>query len=172
MYADSLENLFFNHIIDRLVFEENVQIEYIDMNHIPNNLYGKYDFCWSICALEHLGTIENGLSFVKKALDTLTKGGMAVHTTEYNLSEHGDTISKGNFVLYQKRHIESLIKDLRLMGYKVEEPDFNVGNGVFDCFIDTPPYLGDGYESGGPHIKLDLNGYVATSFGLIIHKPL
>jgi len=31
---------------------------------LPADLTG-FDFCWSICALEHLGTIAQGLDFIK-----------------------------------------------------------------------------------------------------------
>ena len=171
-YADSLDMLYFEKIVDKEAFKNNVCLEYVDMNNIPENLNGQYDFCWSICALEHLGSLENGLIFMERSLDLLKKGGIAVHTTEYNISNEGDTISTGNSVLYQKKHIESLIKSLRSKGYIIEEPDFSVGNDVFDCFVDIPPYEGDGYEHGGPHIKLELDGYTCTCFGMIISKLL
>jgi SAM-dependent methyltransferase len=170
-YADSLEMLYFEKIVNKETFKNNVQLEYVDMNNIPSNFEGQYDFCWSICALEHLGSLENGLVFVERSLDLLKKGGIAVHTTEYNISNEGDTISAGNSVLYQKKHIELFIQHLRSKGYVIEEPDFTLGNDAFDCFVDMPPYDYDGYEHGGPHIKLLLDGYTSTCFGIIISKP-
>jgi len=171
-YADSLEMLYFEKIIDKETFKNSVQLEYIDMNNIPENIDGQYDFCWSICALEHLGSLENGLAFVERSLGLLKKGGIAVHTTEYNISNEGDTISTGDSVLYQKKHIEPFIQHLCSKGYVIEEPDFSLGNDVFDCFVDMPPYAADGYEQGGPHIKLEMGGHTCTCFGIIISKQL
>ena len=54
------------------VFKENVTFMNIDMNNIPDSVkQGKYDFIWSSCAMEHLGSIENGINFVKNSLTCL-----------------------------------------------------------------------------------------------------
>ena len=54
----------------------------VDMNDIPPDLRG-FDFTWSSCALEHLGTLRAGADFVVEQMTCLRPGGVAVHTTEY-----------------------------------------------------------------------------------------
>jgi len=53
------------------------------------------------------------------------------------------------------------------MGY-ISTLDFHRGNLPGDQFIDPPPYL----NQGKIHLRLDVGGFVVTSFGLIIEKPL
>ena len=44
-------------------FREQVSYRSVDMNAIPEDLTG-FDFLWSSCALEHLGSIDAGARFV------------------------------------------------------------------------------------------------------------
>ena len=68
------------------LFDANVEFRSCDMNDIPGDLTG-FDFCWSACALEHLGTIEHGLTFIERSLDCLAPGGVggAHHRVQRNL---------------------------------------------------------------------------------------
>lgn len=88
-------------------FDRNVAFRECDMNHIPDDLTG-FDFCWSSCAFEHLGSIEKGLTFVERSLDCLKPGGWAVHTTELNLSSNDDTVDNHETVLFRRRDFEEL----------------------------------------------------------------
>jgi hypothetical protein len=134
----------------------------VDMNAIPNDLRD-FDLCWSSCALEHLGSIDKGLTFVEKSLETLRPGGLAVHTTELNISPGRETLSTGPTVLFRKNHFEALAKALRRRGHHIEL-DFDLGAQPEDQHIDMPPYSHDG------HLKLALMGFTTTSFGLIIRR--
>ena len=84
-HAKSPEDLYRPGLCDRELFDRNVRLRAVDMNAIPSDLVG-FDFLWSSCALEHLGSIEAGIDFVLNSTTCLQPGGMAVHTTEYNLS--------------------------------------------------------------------------------------
>lgn len=172
MYADNLEYLYFPEIVNKSTFEKNVSLEYVDMNNLSENLYGKYDFCWSICALEHLGSLQAGLDFIKNALLVLKEGGIAVHTTEINFLNDHDTFETGNSVLYQKKHFIDLAESLLSKGHTILPLDFDAGSDIFDRYVDTPPYFSDGYEQGGPHLKLDIAGFTSTCFGLIVQKKV
>lgn len=134
----------------------------VDMNDIPSDLKD-FDLCWSSCALEHLGSIENGLKFIENSLLTLRRGGVAVHTTEFNISPGDDTLTTGETVLFKRKHFEQLAKSLRRRGREIEL-DFDLGSQPEDQHIDLPPYSHDG------HLKLALMGFNTTSFGLIIRR--
>ena len=152
-------------------FRERVEFRAVDMNHIPDDLRG-YDFTWSTCSFEHCGSLELGLEFLERQLDCLRPGGVAVHTTEFNLSSNNKTIGAGPAVIYRLRDIEDVVRRLVSRGHRVEPLDIDPGNRDIDRFVDPPPYSG---SAGGPygrikHLRLDLEGYASTSIGLILRK--
>jgi hypothetical protein len=59
-HAASLANLNFFHLCPDDLFYRRVSFRVVDMNAIPSGLTG-FDFLWSSCALEHLGSLEHGL---------------------------------------------------------------------------------------------------------------
>lgn len=159
--VDSLNQ---RQICDADVFREKVVYQPVDMNAIPPDLEG-YDFNWSSCSFEHLGSIGLGMDFLHNQLDTLKPGGWAVHTTEFNVSSEYETIEKNrNTVIFRRSDIEKFAEWAVSRGHYVEKLDFSLGNSPEDFSVDLPPY---GAE---PHIRLLLNGYVATSIGLIVRK--
>ena len=169
-HADAAEGLFFPSILKRDAFDARVAFRPADMVAIPQDLRG-FDFLWSGCALEHLGTLEAGLDFILRAMDCLRPGGVAVHTTEFNLAEHGQTIARGSTVLYQRRHIEALAARLSARGHRLLPVDFAPGDGVLDRFVDLPPFAdADGTPPvpDVPHLKKSAREHVATSIGLIV----
>ena len=64
----SLDMVFQPHLVSREQFDRHVTLRYVDMNSIPADLCD-YDFCWSICALEHIGSIQKGLDFIELVAD-------------------------------------------------------------------------------------------------------
>ena len=162
-HAASKEMLRRKWVCDDAVFDANVEFLPCDMNAIPDDMTG-YSFCWSACALEHLGSIEHGLAFIERTLDCLQPGGFAVHTTEYNLSSNDDTVDNENTVLFRKRDLEELAERLKAKGHFMAPLDLNPGSGLIDRYIDVAPYRDE------PHLKLALGGYGVTSVGLIIQK--
>jgi len=149
--------------MDRAEFERQVEWRECDMNAIDPALTD-YDFCWSACCFEHLGTLRHGMDFVINSVEkTLKPGGVAVHTTEFNLASNDATVESGPTVLYRRRDIEQLILELRERGHEVQP--FRVAPDMLavDGYVDLPPYL-------GPHVKLDVQGYACSSVGLIIRR--
>ncbi|MBV8302888.1 MAG: hypothetical protein JOZ04_01660 [Acidimicrobiia bacterium] len=134
------------------------------MTDVPDDLRG-FDFCWSLCAMEHLGSLEAGLHFVERSLDCLRPGGVAVHTTELNLSSDVSTLDGGTTVLYRKRDLESLVAQLEAGGHKVAPLDLDPGDGVLDAYVDGPPWID---WPGRPVLRVDVEGFVTTSFALVI----
>jgi len=175
----SLDILHKPELCDRPTFDRLVSLRYVDMNRIPADLADGFDFAWSACALEHLGDIANGLRFIEESLACLKPGGVAVHTTEWNFGNEDSTVEDGPTVLFQRRHFEAVAARLVARGFQVAPLDFSLGSGVLDQFVDVPPYswdrsnlfqavLGRGREA---HLRLMVDGYPATSFGLIVRKP-
>jgi len=163
-HADSLASLNAAGLCDPDRFRERVSFRFVDMNAIPDDLQdGAFDFVWSSCSIEHLGSLELAERFVTNAMHCLKPGGVSVHTTEYNLSSNDDTIAQGDTVLFRRRDIESLARRLRLNGHHMEI-DFTPGGMPGDSDIDVPPYR------SSPHLRLQFGAYVITSYGLIARK--
>jgi len=124
----------------------------------------KFDFCWSSCAFEHLGSIEHGLRFVERSIDTLTPGGVAVHTTEFNLSSNDETVETPSVSIFRRRDMDELAARLTAAGHDVSPFDWSGGPGFAETVIDVPPYRGN------PHLKLQIEQYACTSVGIIVRK--
>jgi hypothetical protein len=171
----STDNVFHPHLVDRGTFDRLVEHQHVDMNHIPASLSG-FDFCWSTCAMEHLGTIQQGLDFVENSLATIRPGGLSVHTMEFNIENDGNTLDEAPTVLFQRKHVQQLADRLRAGGHWVAELDFDYGSQPMDNFIDVPPGLTAhspeaGRGLGQPyHLKVGLDGYIATCFGIVVKK--
>ena len=148
------------------MLEDLVSFQAVDMNHIGMELSGQFDFCWSACAFEHLGSLKHGLDFVENSLRTLKPGGVAIHTTEYNLSSNDDTVETQDLSIYRRCDIEPFIEKLRARGFEVSPIDWKLGEGFAEQVVDLPPF-----GRGEPHIRLKAGQYDVTSIGLIIGKP-
>lgn len=174
-YAATVDMAYQPHLVSRERFDEKVTLRAVDMNAIPADLTN-YDFCWSICALEHLGSIERGLAFIENSLSTLRPGGLSVHTTEFNITAEGPTVDNWPTVLFQRHHFEALAARLGELGHDVATLDFGLGDRPLDRFIDLPPFHHDLPEDltawlGAPaHLKVAVDGFAATCFGLIVRK--
>jgi SAM-dependent methyltransferase len=142
-------------------FAEQVRFRAVDMNHLPADLRD-FDFTWSSCAFEHLGTLQAGADFVVAQMDCLKPGGVAVHTTEYLLSPGEDTVEAGGTVLYRRRDIEALATRLTRLGHDIDV-DFTEGATPDDLHVDVPPY-------SDVHLRTELSGYVTTSLALVVTK--
>jgi hypothetical protein len=171
-HAEAADPLFHPHLIERAAFDARVRYRAVDMNRIPDDLkQGGFDFLWSICSLEHCGSIEAGLDFVVEAMRCLKPGGLAVHTTEFNLDAEGPTVERGSTVLFQQRHIERLGERLAAAGHEMLPVDFDQGEGVLDAYVDLPPYAqhdGSSVVADAPHLRLSIGDHVATSVGFIV----
>lgn len=162
--ASSIDKLRNSAICEPADFDARVTFQALDMNHIPAGLNG-FDFTWSSCSFEHCGSIDLGLAFLRRQMDCLRPGGVAVHTTEFNLSSNDETIEEGRTVIFRKRDIDRVIADLVRDGHHVEPVCYQLGTTKEDRFVDVFPY-GD-----EPHLKLLLEDrFVSTSIGLIIVK--
>jgi len=161
-HCSSLQDLNERGICDPQLFERLVTFKYMDMNNIDPAEFNRYDFTWSSCAFEHCGSIELGKQFIINQLNCLKPGGIAVHTTEYNLSSNEKTIETKHIVLFRKKDLEWMVDNLRSLGHSIEI-DFTIGNGPIES-IEAQPTDTDN------HLRLKFGKYVTTSIGLIITK--
>lgn len=158
-------------LCDSAAFLERVSFRPVDMNELPDDLEG-FDFTWSSCSFEHCGTLELGLRFLERQMACLRPGGIAVHTTEFNLSSNSATVESGAYAIYRLRDIEAVVQRLQQAGHRVEPLDLDVGTHALDRHVDSPPYR-DFPEVGLDavrHLRLDLNGFASSSIGLIVTK--
>jgi hypothetical protein len=167
----SLDKIYKSDLVDRESFDQLVTFEYADMNNIGEHLHGQFDFCWTLCAFEHLGSIEKGLQFIENTGKLLKSGGISAHTTEFNYSQEDETIDNWGTVLFRKKDFEALA--IRLSAYTLPTIDFNVGVNPVDSFIDMPPYAwheGHNEKLNHCHLKLMVDGFPSTCFGVSFQK--
>jgi SAM-dependent methyltransferase len=164
-HSTDLSSLNARGICTDAMFRQLVRFAEVDMNALPAHLAGQFDFCWSSCALEHLGSLKHGIEFVKNSLDVLKPGGIAVHTTEFNMSSDDRTIESQGLSVYRRRDIEQLVGEIEVAGHLVEPIDWTYGAGLAETIVDLPPW-----GRGEPHLRLLLGEFECTSIGLIIRR--
>ncbi len=147
------------------VFKSRVSFQECDMNQIDPSIRN-FDFAWSSCCFEHLGSIEAGLDFVRNSVESCLKvGGVAVHTTELNMSSDTKTIEESpETVLYRRSDLSSFLDEMTLRGHSVMPLRIAPNAHALDFYVDVPPY------SQNPHLRLQLAGYATTSVGLVIRR--
>ena len=158
-----LEALSHAEIVSDDVLNALVEPREVDMNAIPEDL-GRFDLVWSCCALEHLGSPRAGLDFVLETLRLLNPGGIAVHTTELELTRRESTADYGNIVVYRLADLESLVEEIRARGFEITTNWYVSLETPIDRFVCPPPHV-------SPHLKLLLGESVTTSVGLIVSRP-
>lgn len=163
--AHGIQSLNLDGICPVAVFQENVSYRSVDMNNIPADLYGQFDFLWSNCALGHLGSIDNSKQFIINSLRCLKAGGWAVHTTEVNILSDRDTLETPDTVFFRQKDLFDLFKTLSLQGYVVSALNFYLGSDALDKLFTLKPVWGT------EHSKILVNNYMATQIILVIKKP-
>jgi len=161
-HAGGLAQLNEAGICDPDTFARKVAYRSCDMNAIPSDMRG-FDFTWSSCSLEHLGSLENGLEFIERSIGCLKPGGVAVHTTEFNLGTNHRTLESRVTVAYRKKDIEGLALRMIGKGYQIPHINFSPGDRMLDRVVDRPPYRHS-------HLKLLVSRHLLTSIGLFVVK--
>lgn len=163
-HASNLAMLNKRGLCDPEDLKRRVNFRYVDMNHIPQDLRG-FDFIWSACSLEHLGSLARGEQFVYNSLACLKPGGVSIHTTEFTVSSNTHTVDHFPIVLFRRRDMERLAETLTACGQTIEPFSFDTGDLDVDLHVDLPPYNME------RHLKLLIDkNYVCTSVGFIITK--
>lgn len=160
-HAEQLADLNASGLCDADAFRERASFRQVDMRDIPDDLRS-FDFAWSSCAMEHLGSLDAGMEFLERQLSCLKPGGIGVHTTEYNVDPNGATLSDGLTVLYQRPQLEELVYAMRKRGHQMRIT-FRVGGEPEDLHVDVPPFT-------NTHIRTQTLGFTHTSFGLVVKR--
>jgi hypothetical protein len=134
-HASSLGGMFMPDMVSKERFDELVSFQHADMNHISPELHGKINFVWSMCSLEHAGSISMGYRLALDSMEVLKPGGAAVYTEKFTLSSLDKTIERGDTALWRKHDMQRLWEDHLSLGYTMQEPCWNAGG----YHSDAPP---------------------------------
>jgi hypothetical protein len=140
-------------------FDRLVSCREVDMNWIPSDLTG-FDFCWSCCSLDRLGSILLGRRFLHHQHKTLKTGAVFCHTGEYNLSSDWSTIDNAGTVVWTWWDVSQTVSTLRDEGCECRF-DFRTGTHPLDLAVDA---------SGEAHIRLMIQHVMSTSFAIVGRK--
>ena len=163
-HSRDLETLNRRGLCDSLDFQKRVTFRHVDMTRIPPDFKGGFDFLWSSCSFEHLGSLALGEQFVYNAMACLKPGGVAAHTTEFNVSSNTRTVDHRAVVLYRRCDMERIADRLSACGHTSEPFSFDAGDLPVDHVVDVPPYSQNG------KLKLLVRNHVCTSVGMIFVK--
>jgi SAM-dependent methyltransferase len=153
-------------VISDAELDERVRTRFVDMNAVPGDL-GRFDVVWSACALEHLGNPQAGMDFVIRTLDLLEPGGVAVHTTELELTPREETADYGHLAVYRVADLDRLAESVASIGYEMATNWYVSMDTPADRWVSLPPYPHD----DPAHLKLVIGESVSTSVGLLIRRP-
>lgn len=145
------------------VFEEKCSYREVDMNQIPVEFEGEFDFVFSFCSLGHIGGYQKGLDFIIHSGSVLRPGGVAVHTTEIDLSGHLRVLESPDLSLYRRADLERTLKRLTEEGFQVPEHRFHPGPGFADQYLDKEPF-------SSTHLRHDVLGHETTAFGFVFSR--
>lgn len=164
-HCSALEQLWLPAYLSADDFHERVTFRAVDMNAIPEDLHESADFVWSLCSMEHLGSLEHGTHFVLNSLRCLKPGGWAFYTTEFNVSDEVHTLEAPNLSLYRRCDIEDMVRRVEEAGGDVLPRDYSIGAHPYDWQVAAPPY-----PRRKPHVKVSTGGFVVTCVRLIIQR--
>jgi hypothetical protein len=198
-HTTSLESAKYDWLAPRELLDKVLDFDYADMNNIPTSFFDKFNFVWSSCALEHLGSKLLGLRFIVESAKCLKVGGIAIHTTEFDLSGKCH-IDNWQTVLFNesdlKNSLTKMIAEASSIDqgpqYELVELNLSRGKEFIDGYVDIPPYsyhwdINDSFKSSPyppsssvanqdapnyqyPQVNLSVDGYPSTSVALVIRR--
>lgn len=161
--SEDMSDLNARGICSREDFLDRCSYEEVDMSAIPNKFRSSFDYSLSFCSLGHIGGYREGLDFVEQSGKVLRPGGIAVHTTEIDLSEHLPVLESPNLSLYRSADLKKTLQTLTEQGYQVPDHSFKAGPGLADSHLDKEPY-------SSTHLRFELLGHETTAFGFVFSK--
>lgn len=109
-HCSSRDQLRSPEIVSGERFDRHVSHRTCDMTAIDQDLTG-FDFTWSSCCFEQIGSRQTGLRFVVDSVEqTLYDRGIAYYAIELNLSPNEGTLDHGPVVFYRERDMLALVE--------------------------------------------------------------
>jgi hypothetical protein len=164
-HASGVASLSRPSVVDDATLARRVTFRAMDMKDVADDL-GDFDLVWSSCAIEHLGSPEAGLEFVLQTAPLLRPGGVAVHTTEFELTARETTADYGHCAVYRRADFEALAQQLTERGFEIDLNLYVSMATPADRFVAVPPYP----ATDPAHLKLQIFDSVSTSYGLAIRR--
>ena len=150
-------------------FNKRVHYQPENINSLSDGIQQqRFDFVWSTCSVEHVGSIEKGIAAVLNSVKLLKPGGVAIHTVEFNLWSEEETLLSENESIWRKKDMEKLIAAARKAGYIVPSVSWGAGHMKFDR---VPNGQGRCEYSDHNHVKLGCFKEIKTSYAMVIQKP-
>jgi SAM-dependent methyltransferase len=134
-----------------------------------------FDFCYSSCAIEHIGVYDDFLQHLNEVHRVLKEGGLYVFTTEFHFGN--ETIEDANNFIFSAEYLNKLIGECNLS--PVQQPDvaisYHNANLPRPSLVKNLSYVNDDHLSGrlyeeAPHIQLLKGKYPFTSILFILKK--
>ena len=163
-HSSSITTMYHERILPRVAFEAKCNFLELDMNN-TSTIPTDYDFHWSSCVIEHLGGLDHAITFLIESATRLAPGGIAVHTTEFNLTSDTQTYDGSDTCIFRMKDFQLLDTKLAAAGITLLPMVFDPGSHPYNYHVDIPPYQSQ------VHTRLMLGGYASTSVVLVIHKP-
>ncbi len=164
-HAASIDALTHKGLCTDRQLEEFVTFRPVDMNAIPEDLLqGQFDLTWSCGSFEHIGSVEQCLTFFCTQMRALRPGGLAVHTTEFNPDSTRPTMDRKHLCLFREQELRDLEARLLAQGDRLWPLDLTEGGEVADRHVAKD-------AADMPHLSLALGGgYTTTSILLVAQR--
>eukprot|EP00037_Helgoeca_nana_P007904 m.71121 g.71121 ORF g.71121 m.71121 type:complete len:284 (-) comp18603_c0_seq2:17-868(-) len=132
----------------------------------------RFDFVWSLCAIEHVGSIAGGQSTVLQSLDLLKPGGVAIHTVEFNLASNTLTKLRSDESVWRMQDVDTMRLAAINKGFVVPTRSWGAGHTHLDRTPDVCQDTGQRYRGlPGGHVKLECDDLIKTSYAMVFEKP-
>lgn len=134
-----------------------------------------FDFCYSSCAIEHIGDFEDFVRHLDEVYRVLKEDGVYVFTTELKIGS--DTIKDENNFVFSSSYINEIFKstklttdvdaDVNLAHHEINVPlPSNIKNL---CYNNEDSFI-DGMMKNYPHVVLLRGKYPFTSIQFVMRK--
>jgi len=134
-----------------------------------------FDFCYSSCALEHIGDLKDFIAHFDEVYRCLKADGIYVFTTELSLGNR--TIQDSNNYIFSPEYMKELIRQTKLT--PVFDPDLFITNHIINlpypsnlsnmCF-ENGTSLSENLLTQFPHLVLMRGKYPFTSILVVLRK--
>jgi SAM-dependent methyltransferase len=154
--------------------DEKIEALRMDMRYLDFE-DNSFDFCYSSCAIEHIGEDKDFLQHFNEVNRVLKDGGIYVLTTELQFGDQ--TIPDQNNFIFSKEHIAHLIDDSDLdfvfdvnAGLSVNEVNYPFPSNISNTAFHGDNFIHQRLFNSLPHLILLRGNVPFTSVLLVLKK--